>query len=418
LFRHPGALGFCRCGVRGVSGFAGPTILARAFVRRVGILGMNRLACDCILLGLTAFVLGAQPAEVSLGRRTGVVLEPFSDVTGLAELRDGRVIVADRVERAYVLVDFRTGSRKTLGSNGSGPNEYQIPSGPIVWKGDTLLGFDGLNHRYVRIGQDGKMLGTIPFPTERTPELSILAPPRGVDSRGRIYWDAPIIATRPVVKRSDSANVIRFTPGGSDPAVEVKIADHGAFEHHFAYRAVPQSDAWVMGADGRIGVLSAAEYRLRWFKEGKLDETGPRIPYTPVPVTAAERDAFRSRKAAEPMPGSMRPTGGDAQLNVMGPVRAKAAWPDSLFPAYFPPFEVGGVRIAPNGDLWVKRIGSAGETTKRVDILDSSGKLRTALRLPPGRELFQVGPAGVYLLSVDGDGFQTLERYDYPGSAK
>ena len=41
-------------------------------------------------------------------------------------------------------------------------------------------------------------------------------------------------------------------------------------------------------------------------------------------------------------------------------------------------------------------------------------KLRATLRLPPRSRLFALGVRHVYLLAVDADGFQTLERYNYP----
>ena len=79
-----------------------------------------------------------------------------------------------------------------------------------------------------------------------------------------------------------------------------------------------------------------------------------------------------------------------------------------------PPFELNGALLAANGDVWVRRTGPASAPAARVDILDTHGRLRAHLRLPARTRLFALGSRQVYLLLVDDDGLQTLERYDYP----
>jgi hypothetical protein len=93
--------------------------------------------------------------------------------------------------------------------------------------------------------------------------------------------------------------------------------------------------------------------------------------------------------------------------------QVRGAWPDSIFPDVMPPFEVNGALLAPSGDIWVRRTGPA-SAPARVDILDHHGTLRATLRLPPRARLFALGARHLYLISVDADGFQTLERYAYP----
>jgi hypothetical protein len=365
------------------------------------------------LLALIAPVQDRVP-EITLGARTGAIAEPFSDAMGLAELPDGRVVVSDRVEAVFALADFRTGVRRTIGRNGTGPNEYQRPFGPIRWRGDTLLGYDPNNRRLLRITPDGTISGSFSFPDGRSTGITGWAPPRGVDPQGRIYWDSPILEMRPAVKRSMKARLIRWLPG-SDTAEEVmQFADHGEFEHAYRYRPMPQTDAWVVAADGRIGILSAAEYRLRWYKDGVLVETGPPIPFTPVRLTRAEREAFRDQKALEPASGVSMSGGPSTAGRRQDPARVRAAWPDSIFPEVMPPFETQGALVAADGSIWVRRTGPASQESGRVDILDAQGKLRAVLRLPPRARLLALGRSAVYLLATDADGFQLLQRYNYP----
>ncbi len=355
--------------------------------------------------------------QISLGTRTGALTEPLSEIMGLAELRDGRVMLTDRVERALILGDFRTGVRKTLGRNGAGPTDYGTPFGPINWRGDTLLVYDPNNHRYGKVLMDGTIVGTIAFASHRTEGFTGYSTPRGVDTNGRIYWDGPVIQMQPVVQRLMQARIGRWLPGADSAEVVGEFTDHSQAEHRFRYSAFRQTDAWVVSPDGRIGVLSAADYRLRWYADGKLVETGPVIPYTPVKVTDAERAAFHEQKANEFTSGAA-PAGQTFTPTKVGLERAKASWPDSLFPAVLPPFELQGALRAPNGTIWVKRMVAATDKSARVDVLDAHGALRGYIMLPPRSRLLAVGAASVYIIATDEDGLQTLERYAIPPQLK
>lgn len=371
------------------------------------------------ILALAAFVAAANPqnAEHTLGRPNASIEEPFSDAVGLVELRDGRVIVSDRIERTYSVADFRNRERRTIGRNGIGPTEYQVPFGPIRWRGDTLLGYDPQNRRLLKITEDGTFVGSFSFPAPRVGGINSYSVPRGVDPDGRIYWDSPIIEMQPVVKRLMQARIVRWRPGADSVEEAQRFADHGEFEHRFRFRPMPQTDAWVVAPDGRIGILSAAEYRLRWYRNGTLVETGPPIPHTPLRLTSADRDAFRAKKALEPISGASA-NGQPGAMPLMGIERAKASFPDSLFPDIVPPFEVGGAMLSPGGDIWVKRTGPARETSPRLDVLDGAGKLRGVVRLPSRTKLLALGRDWIYLINSDDNGLQTLERYAYPAALK
>lgn len=365
-----------------------------------------------VLAGVTGLAF-AQSPSLTLGTKNASVTEPFSALMGLAELPDGRVVVSDREEGKFFLVDFRTGNRTVIGRNGIGPNEYQVPFGPIRWRGDTLMGYDPQNRRFIKIGPDGAIAGMMSFPAARPGGITSWSVPRGVDPEGRMYYDTPIILRQPAIKRSRFAMLVRLDPDAASLDSVMSLQDHAEFEHEFRYRPMPQTDAWVMAPDGRVGILSAAEYRLRWYRDGQVVETGPPIPFTPVPVTTAEKEAFWTERAAEPASGAS-PTGTPMQRRRQSLEQVKRSWPDSLFPRQLPPFRLQGALLAPNGDVWVKRTVPATSPQQQVDILGPTGRLKATLRLPPRTDLFALGSGGVYLVSTDDDGLQTLERYAYP----
>ncbi len=260
---------------------------------------------------------------------------------------------------------------------------------------------------------DGSINGSIPLAALRAGGMSSWSAPRVSDASGLLYWDAAILERQPELKRSMKARLFRWRPG-SEPEIAMEFADHAEFEHRFRYRPMPQTDAWVVAPDGRIGVLSAAEYRLRWYKDGSVVETGPPVPHTPVRLTRAERDAFRDKKALEPANGAGLNGATGSARRTQDPAEVLRAWPDSIFPEVMPPFEINGALLAANGDIWVKRTAPASARAAPVDLLDPHGKLKARLRLPPRARLFALGSRHVYLLTVDDDGLQTLERYEYP----
>lgn len=161
---------------------------------------------------------------------------------------------------------IQLGARKTVGRNGTGPNEYQTPFGPIRWKGDTLLGHDPNNRRALRIAQDGSVIGTIPLAQPRMEGINGWGAARAVDSQGRIYWDLPIIEREPAIKRSTKAQIVRWQPGVESPEHVMYFADHGEFEYEFRFRPIPQTDAWVMDRAVRLPGDSevATALKRRW----------------------------------------------------------------------------------------------------------------------------------------------------------
>jgi hypothetical protein len=278
----------------------------------------------------------------------------------------------------------------------------------IRWRGDTLLGFDAFGRRFVRIAPDGEIVGTVGFPISRS-EL-VIGAPRMSDSAGYLYWDSPVIERDG--GRAMRALVVRWRPGSDSIETVAEFSDHAPGEHRLRRRAWPRTDVWVATRSGLVGIVSAADYRLRWFRNGVPIDSGPPVPFIAIRVTAAERSLFRDQKAVEPMASAGMDAGGRMQR--AGGDRARAAWPDSLFPAVLPPFEARSAQLAPNGDIWLPRLGPASQREPRLDVLDSRGHRKATIRLAPRQKLVAVTAVSVFVIATDDDGLQTLERYRYP----
>ena len=82
--------------------------------------------------------------------------QPFSEVTAIRELRDGRVIVVDGRELKAQVIDFRAGTVATIGRNGDGPGEYRWPRQLYALPGDSSLLPDQAGGRLLIITPDAK----------------------------------------------------------------------------------------------------------------------------------------------------------------------------------------------------------------------------------------------------------------------
>ncbi len=367
---------------------------------------------------LALLVLASQDIG-SLGRPTAVSSQDFSRVAGLAELVDGRWLVVDSRDAAVYLVDPSRGRREQLGRSGDGPNEYRRPFGVVHGLGDTVLIYDPNRQQFLRVDPSGRIAGAIEF------GLGIMrggiAPPRGVDRLGRLYWDRPVITQEPGLglKRQQHAQVVRWDPGRNVLDTVATFADHAPEMHSNRFHPFPERDAWVVTPEGRVGVVVARDYRLRWLDGRRTVAEGPRLRPEPVPITSEDRDAFREERARAPS-GTAAASGGGAPREPTPAARRQmvAAYPDESFPKHKPPFEEGGAWLSPGGDVWVARSRSRGERAVTIDVLEPSGGLRRQLRLPEGRRVVALERGGIYLARVDEDGLEFLERYAWPAGLR
>jgi hypothetical protein len=80
--------------------------------------------------------------------------EPLTQPTALLELRDGRVLVADSKDRLLFIYDFAKETATQVSRQGSGPLEYQLPSG-IFDAGDSIIVLDFLQQRMLILDDKG-----------------------------------------------------------------------------------------------------------------------------------------------------------------------------------------------------------------------------------------------------------------------
>lgn len=275
------------------------------------------LARAAVVVALTAAAVSAQrPVPVIvLDKGATELSDPFNRISGLVEIADGRVLVSEQQEREVWLADFARDTRTQVARSGGGPTEIQF--GVLVpGASDSAIYFDVQQRRLVVFSPAGIPLFTRTLGGDRSDPMSLLTglQPRYVDASGRVIGQTSGVKI-PVPKPgstnigdmmpafADSVFIVRLDPvsGKTDTIAQVrnvvaasapKMTMEGA-AMKFTLRApgMQPIDAWTGLPDGRVAILRDGRYRVVFASaEGALKE-GPAIPFTPIPLTAAEKKA-------------------------------------------------------------------------------------------------------------------------------
>lgn len=375
---------------------------------------------------LFASGLAAQQPKVpvqTLSKPDATFDEPFTQVVGVRELKNGEVIVGDLRDRTLQKINLKTGAAVALSREGSGPTEYSYPMAVYALPGDSTAIYDLGNQRYLVLDPTGKAVST--FRMEEGGSgggMMILRAAATTDAKGRFYY-----STRGEPKGgfgdgpptfSDSGRVIRYdrATGRSDTLAVVLVpkpavtASGSANNRNVSVRPVPLApeDAWGVAPDGRVGIARVRTDQVEWLLPGGKTVTGPKLPYAPVKVTDADKKAWQEQTARSSMMVSNengRVTAGPA------PADPRPLDPSIEWPATKPPFPRNAVQVAPTGELWLLRSRPASDPAPLYDLIDGQGRLVKQVRLPAKTRLVAFGKDVVYLVRRDADDLEYLERY-------
>lgn len=387
------------------------------------------------LVGVAPLVFAQQPQPI--GRPTAEYAEPFSRLTGVRELADGRVIVSDSRDKIVQLLDLRTGQARAISREGSGPGEYALPSALYAMPNDQTLLVDLQNRRFLMIGPDGRP-GATHSPPNPTPAqgpggqpimIGGLINPRGVDRQGRLYFQD--LGIRPGAESPDSVAILRWAPGTTridtagfvrGPRTQVTTTGGGGAGGGGGMRIAVGGqvvwspvDAWGVAGDGSVARVTPEPYRVTWYGAGRRATAGPVVPYTPIRVTEADKEEYRATLRANPptvIAFSTGPGGG-------GATPAAPQLPEPTFAETKPAFSgTNAALVTPEGEVWVLRTRRAGDRIPVYDIFDSSGRLARKVSLAAGSRVVGFGPATVYVVRTDEDDLEYLQRYSRPVSGQ
>lgn len=371
-----------------------------------------------IVLCIGSILPFAVPAQspVSIGKVDAEFATPFTQIGGVRELRDGRVVVLDPRDKAATLIDFATRSSRTIGRVGSGPGEYLQPQRLIALRGDSSAVYDVSNLRFMLITPDGEA-GAM-FQVEAVAGgMGRGSAPRAADARGRIFFEGSAFAVTAAgtLVPADSAPVLRFDRVTTtlDTLAWLHLADGnatargmsgGGVSLRVGLRAFPARDDWAVMPDGGVAIVRARDYHVDRYSAAGARSAGRAVPVRRLPVTEADKEEIRQERRANV--GLQTGRGGAVST------RARRPPADPEFPAFKPPFVSGSTFSRPNGELWVLRSRVAGEAPV-YDVFNDVGSIAKRVALQAGTRLVGFGNGTVYLVRTDDDDLQYLQRYRY-----
>lgn len=369
----------------------------------------------------------AQVREHALEKADAALTESFSSIQGLRELSDGRLLVADPLGQALVVVDLSSGRADTIGRVGPGPEEYRQPDGLFPLPGDSTLMVDLGNARLTVLGPDGSFGETAPLARGEPGSGSMLIIlPRAVDSRGRVYFQS--LGGRMGATLPDSAPVLRWDrqSGAIDTVAMVKLqtlkrsTSGGPGNQNVQIRPMPLSpqDTWAVAPDGRVAAVRASDYHIDWIKPNGQVVRGEPVPYRPVRVRGEDKEQWVTG-LGNGVQVMMSIDNGQRQMSMRrgGSLGAQAPGVDDFeWPDVKPAFVASSAWVTPEGLLWVERHVQAG-APRTYDVFGERGQLRARVTLPQGRRVVGFGRGVVYLAWNDEFDLQYLERFRRPAGS-
>jgi len=394
---------------------------------------LNLLATFAVL-GIASATASAQQAA-TLAKPAAETKDPFTSITAIRELPNGKVLIADAQDKIVQLVDFAAGSVSKVGREGNGPGEYSLPLALAGLPDGSTLVHDVLNRRFLIIGADGKPGGFLELP--RPPATNNSGGPgmilggiqqlRGYDNQGRLYFrgspflptggqadSVPLLRWDRVKPAFDTVGYIKLPPGSAS-----RSGSGGNFQIRMgnSVRFTP-TENWSIAGDGSIARVIPDPYRVIWLTGRGAPVLGPVVPYTPMKVTEADKkEIIDAQKKNAGQGVRLVFGGGPGGGGGGGGPPPNLQLPPPEFADTKPPFDGAGgnsVLATPEGEVWVLRTRPAGDKTPTYDVFDRGGALVKKVSLNPSSRVVGFGKGTVYVVRTDEDDLQYLQRYARP----
>lgn len=331
--------------------------------------------------------------------------EPLSEIGGVRELSDGRVIVLDTKEQRLELVDLGAGTARPIGGKGKGPGEFSRALRLVPLPGDSTLVVDPGAGRLLILTPGGVPNGVITSFGEAAASAGLgTTAVRDVDLVGGIYFQGRVgKMTDTGFEQPDSARLLRFDRGTGRvdsllsvaiPPTKVNITRSGGQITSVNIVRPPFSvgDEWGVGDDGRLAIARRSPYRLEFMARDLRVMRGPTVDAVERKVDDADKTEYLANRA------------GGASIDP-----ATIDWPERM-PLFLP----GAVIALPNGETWVRRTAPVSAPSRRYDVFDATGTRVAQVVTDPAQRIVLVTVRGVYVARSDDDGLQYLERYPLP----
>jgi len=342
---------------------------------------------------------------------------PFGYLSGVRELSDGRLLVADPLSQVLLRLNLEAGTADTLGRQGKGPQEYEGPDHVLPLPGDSTLLVDLGNARLVVVSPEGEFVEWIPMvrPREGGSPRTLFV--RFTDRTGNLYLPAAydMEGTAP-----DSAGISRI-PREAD--AETLVAwlwrpERTSFSRGAARPILRPMDDWAVGPDGSVALVRTNGFSVDWVRPDGETVTGPVYAVETYPVSEEDKEAEMEEmgRAAVFTAVVVGDAGEESRQMGRGFPPGGGPGPDDFaWPEVLPIFRPNGTWVSPRAEAWVQRIMPSGRAP-RYEVFDDAGLRLGFVELPPGGRVVGFGThpeteGMVYLARVDEVGLIWLERY-------
>jgi hypothetical protein len=387
-----------------------------------------------IVCTLALLLASGEPAAQTSGVPVRTLSTPevelpqqFTKISGIRELSDGRVVLVDPGEKLVALVDFVRSSLTKIGREGSGPGEYSNAGRVLAGQGDTTIIGDLLG-RLIKFSPSGKYVGDVSLPAAgrsgaqgRMGAFTRLT----ADAIGRLYKQASPFGARrgrgPAGSDSVAIQRIDLRTGKLDtaawfpvpPIISETTRDGGGISPGGRPEGpyVAQG-TWVVAPDGRIALVSPFPYQVTWVSPSGQRTVGPLLAFQRVPVTSAEKQAYRENYPSAPnmsVSVSIDRAGATSASSRSVPYREPSYWPETKDPFGNAP---NTVLASPTGDVWILKQLPHTEKNPMYDVIGSRGELSGRVVIPARSRVIGFGRNGaVYVVRHDDDDLEYLQRF-------
>lgn len=380
--------------------------------------------------------LAGTPATLlTVGREEGESWELLSNVSGVDFDARDNLYILDAGNHRVLVIDPRGKLVRTIGKQGGGPGELMVPSGLAVLPDGTIAIADLGRGAVSLFNADGTFRHNVPFadslghplPEQRGSAPSVHAHPNGVALFGglRMSVGGPGSGAPPSPP-ADIPVYLRPTDAQAGPRLLYRVprtppqmqASGGANNRsvRMTQRAFTPTPAWGVLPDGGIAAVSgaSAEYRVLVVDAAGRAQRALTRPLPPRRVTKADQDAAREQMAERMRSGTgmirmeVRAGGGRESRSIStggagdrGPseeqIRAQLA--ELEFADVVP--AISGLRVDPQGRIWVARPGRRPGGDGPVDLLDASGRYLGTLSPQPLPDAFSRSGLAAYVTVDD-----------------
>ncbi len=244
------------------------------------------------------------PPMRRISTATALSSEQLGSITGVRQLRDGRVLLNDGTRRRLLLLDTTLKVVDVvLDSLSESANFYGTrPGGLVAYRGDSTLFVDPASFAMIVLDPEGRFarVRSVPRVRDAGQLTSTNNGHAALDARGRLVYRINAEAAPPKVapprgtpffpQDPDSAFIVAIdietrkvdtigsirTPKSEN---SVRISPDGGWNFSSVTNPMPSTDEWAVLSDGTVAFVRGRDYRVEYLQGDETLTSSPKLPY-------------------------------------------------------------------------------------------------------------------------------------------